>query len=292
MGELRADTDWRLALEGVDAVVHTAARVHLANDRTPNSLAYFRRVNVDATLNLAREAAAAGVRRFVFLSSIKVNGESTSLGFPFVADDPPNPSDAYALSKYEGERGLRELAQDTGLEVVIIRPVLVYGPGVRANFLSMMRWIDRGIPLPFGAIQNQRSLLALDNLVDMIKISLQHPSAANQTFLVSDGRDLSTPELLRLLGAALRKPARLVPIPEIVLFLAAAIARKSDVAQRLCRSLQADIGKTRTLLGWEPALPVEQGLRQTAQYFLDTKFDGSAQVKEPPPISEIRQGLQ
>lgn len=272
VGELSVNTDWRAALVGVHAVVHTAARSHVMNDRVTDPLAEFRRINVDATLSLARQAVTTGVRRLLFLSSIKVNGESTPEGRPFIADDPPNPTDAYALSKHEAEQGLRQIGKDTGLEIVIIRPVLVYGPGVAANFLSMMRWLDKGLPLPLGAIHNKRSLVALDNLIDMIKASLQHPAAANQTFLVSDGEDFSTPELLRLIGAAMGQPARLIPVPEFVLRWAATMAGKGDIAKRLCGSLQVDIGKTRKLLEWDPPLGAEKALSQTARYFLDTEF--------------------
>jgi nucleoside-diphosphate-sugar epimerase len=198
------------------------------------------------------------------VSSIKVNGEATLLGRPFSADDAPAPLDAYSLSKMEAEQGLRELAAQTGMEVVIIRPPLVYGPGVKANFAAMMRWLKCGVPLPLGAIHNQRSLVSLDNLVDLIVLCLTHPAAANQTFLVSDGEDVSTTQLLRRMGQALGCPARLVPVPVSVLKLAAAIVGKSDVAQRLCGSLQVDISKTHQLLGWTPPLSLDEGLRRAA----------------------------
>ena len=219
---------------------------------------------MQGTLNLARQAAAAGVRRFVFVSSIKVNGEVTQLGRPFTADDAPAPLDAYGVSKMEAEEGLRAIASQTGMEVVIVRPALVYGPGVKANFAAMMRWLRRGVPLPLGAIHNQRSLVALDNLVDLIVTCLTHPAAANQTFLVSDGEDVSTTELLRRMGQALSRPARLIPVPVSWLKLAAAMVVKPDVAQRLCASLQVDIEKTRRLLGWTPPLSLDEGLRRVA----------------------------
>ncbi|MCW2312600.1 UDP-glucose 4-epimerase family protein [Rhodoferax antarcticus] len=263
-GELEPSTDWTVALDGVSAVIHCAARVHVMSDTDAEPLEEFRRVNVEGTLNLARQAAAAGVRRFVFVSSIKVNGESTQLGSPFKADDAPAPLDAYGVSKMEAEQGLRELATQTGMEVVIIRPPLVYGPGVKANFAAMMRWLQRGVPLPLGAIHNQRSLVALGNLVDLIVLCLTHPAAANQTFLVSDGEDVSTSELLRRMGQALGRPARLVPLPASILKLAAAMVGKSDVAQRLCGSLQVDISKTRQLLGWTPPLSLDEGLLRAA----------------------------
>ncbi len=267
VGELSAQTDWFAALDDVQAVVHTAARVHVMQEATADPLTEFRRVNVQGTLNLARQAAASGVRRFVFVSSIKVNGESTKLGSRFTADDAPAPLDAYGVSKMEAEQGLRELSAQTGMEVVIVRPPLVYGPGVKANFATMMRWLQRGLPLPLGAIHNQRSLVALDNLVDLIVTCIDHPAAANQTFLVSDGEDVSTSELLRCMGHAMGKPARLLPVPASWLQLAATVVGKRDVAQRLCGSLQVDIERTRRLLGWTPPLTLDQGLKKAAEGF-------------------------
>ena len=264
-GELEPATDWSIALVGVSAVVHCAARVHVMADTAANPLEEFRRVNVQGTLNLARQAAAAGVRRFVFISSVKVNGEATQPGYPFKADDAAAPLDAYGISKMEAEQGLRELAAITEMEVVIIRPPLVYGPGVKANFAVMMRWLQRGLPLPLGAIHNQRSLVALDNLVDLIVTCLKHPAAASQTFLVSDGEDVSTTQLLRRMGQAMNRPARLIPVPVSLLKGAAALVGKQDMAQRLCGSLQVDIQKTRQLLAWCPPLTLDQGLKKAAQ---------------------------
>ena len=261
-GDLEPFTDWSHALEDVSAVVHCAARVHVMDDTATDPLTEFRRINVQGTLNLARQAAAAGVRRFIFISSIKVNGEATQLGAPFSADDISSPLDPYGVSKMEAEQGLREISTQTDMEVVIIRPPLVYGPGVKANFASMMRWLKRGIPLPLGAIHNQRSLVALDNLVDLIITCLTHPAAANQTFLVSDGEDVSTTELLRRMGEAMGRPARLIPVPASWLKLAAAMVGKQDVVQRLCGSLQVDIEKTRRLLGWSPPVSLDEGLRR------------------------------
>jgi len=264
VGELSAQTDWSGALAGVQVVVHTAARVHVMQEAAPDPLAEFRRVNVQGTLSLACQAAAAGVRRFVFVSSIKVNGEATPLGHPFTADDEPAPLDAYGVSKMEAEQGLRVISRQTGMEVVIIRPPLVYGPGVKANFAAMMRWLKRGVPLPLGAIHNQRSLVALDNLVDLLVTCITHPAAANQTFLVSDGEDVSTTELLRRMGQAMGKPARLLPVPATCLKVAAGLVGKGDVAQRLCGSLQVDISKTRKLLGWVLPVSLNEGLRRAA----------------------------
>ncbi|RJG09220.1 SDR family oxidoreductase [Pseudomonas cavernicola] len=262
-------TDWSTALQGAHVVIHSAARVHVMDDKSADPLAEFRKVNVEGTLNLARQAAQAGVRRFIFISSIKVNGESTPLNVPYIADAQPAPADPYGISKTEAEQGLRALAAETGMEVVIIRPTLVYGPGVKANFLSMMRWLHKGVPLPFGAIHNRRSLVALDNFVDLIVTCIDHPAAANQTFLVSDGEDLSTSELLRRMGAALGKPARLLPVPSWVLEAGAAMLGKKALSQRLCGSLQVDISKTRELLGWAPPVSIDAALRKTAKHFLD-----------------------
>ncbi|MBH3453582.1 SDR family oxidoreductase [Pseudomonas monteilii] len=254
--------------EQVDTVIHLASRVHVMHETAADPLAEFRRVNVEGTLSLARAAAQAGVRRFIFVSSVKVNGETTDGRLPFTADETPAPSDPYGISKREAEEGLRQLAAQTGLEVVIVRPVLVYGPGVKANFRSMMNWLSKGVPLPFGAIHNKRSLVALDNLVDLLVTCIDHPAAANQTFLASDGHDLSTTELLQRLGKALGKPARLLPVPAAWLKGAATLAGKGGLAQRLCGSLQVDSGKARTLLGWQPPLDVDQALRATALNFL------------------------
>jgi nucleoside-diphosphate-sugar epimerase len=267
-GELGASTDWATALEGVSAVVHCAARVHVMADVAANPLDEFRRVNVRGTLKLAQQAAAAGVQRFIFISSVKVNGEATTPGVPFFADDISAPIDPYGISKMEAEQGLREVAAQTGMEVVIVRPPLVYGPGVKANFRAMMRWLARGMPLPLGAIDNKRSLVALDNLIDLILTCLVHPAAANQTFLVSDGEDLSTTSLLKRMGVALGKPARLIPVPPTALKLGATLFGKPAIAQRLCGSLQVDISKTRHLLDWTPPLSVDEGLRQVAKEYL------------------------
>jgi UDP-glucose 4-epimerase len=265
---LQADTDWSEALDQVETVIHSAARVHVMNDTESDPLEAFRKVNVEGTLKLAREAANSGVRRFVFISSIKVNGEGTSINAPYTADAAPAPIDPYGVSKMEAERGLRDIAARSGMEVVIIRPTLVYGPGVKANFLNMMRWLDKGIPLPFGAIHNRRSLVALDNLVDLIVTCTRHPAAANQTFLVSDGEDLSTTQLLRRMAKALGKPARLLPVPSVLLEKSALVLGKRALSQRLCGSLQVDISKTRELLGWTPPVDVDKALLLTANYFL------------------------
>ena len=268
VGELGTGTDWRVALHGVDVVVHLAARVHVMRDTSADPLAEFRRINVEATLRLARQAVEAGVRRFVYISSIKVNGELTPAGRPFRADDHPAPADPYGFSKHEAETALRQLATDSALQLVVVRPTLVYGPGVRANFRSMMGLLRRGLPLPLGAIDNRRSLVGIDNLCDLIATCTQHPAAAGQTFLASDGEDVSTTELLRRLGAALGRPARLLPVPASLLRAALAALGKRDIGRRLCSSLQVDIAATRAVLGWSPPVPLDEGLRRAAQAFL------------------------
>lgn len=268
IGSLSSDTDWSEALKNVEQVVHLAARVHVMNDKCSDPLAEFRRVNVEGTVALARQAAVAGVRRFVFLSSVKVNGEFTKPGHPFTADAVPAPEDPYGVSKYEAEQLLRQIAAETGMEVVIIRPPLVYGPGVKANFESMRRWLARGVPLPLAAVtNNRRSLVALDNLVNLIVTCLNHPAAANQTFLVSDGEDLSTAELLKRMSAAMGKPARLFYLPPTLLKLGANVLNRPGIYQRLCGSLQLDIAKTRQLLGWTPPTSLDEGLRRAAEGF-------------------------
>lgn len=269
VGEINSLTDWKPYLSDVEVVIHTAARAHIINETAANPLEAFRRTNVSGTLNLAYQAAIAGVRRFIFLSSIGVNGKYTRFGQKITADDLPVPHDPYSLSKYEAEQGLRQLAAETGLEVVIIRPPLVYGAHAPGNFGRLIQVLSKRLPLPLGAIHNKRSLVALDNLVDLIITCLDHLAAANQTFLVSDGEDLSTTELLRRMGLALGRPARLIPMPASLLEAGAAFLGRREMAQRLCRSLQVDISKTRTLLGWNPPISVDEGLRRTARKFLD-----------------------
>ena len=271
VGDLTSFTQWRAALVGVHTVVHCAARVHVMHDTEADPLTAFRAVNVEGTMNLARQAAAAGVKRFVFISSVKVNGEFTPPGRAFTEADTSNPQDAYGLSKHEAEQGLRRLAVDTGMEVVIIRPPLVYGPGVKANFAALMRAVQRGWPLPLGAVRNQRSLVALSNLVDFIVTCITHPQAANQTFLVSDGHDLSTTELVRGMAQAAGVPARLLPVPVWALQAGATLLGKGDAVQRLCGNLQVDISKARSLLGWVPPVSLEDGLRQAVKGALHEK---------------------
>lgn len=252
----------KAVLNGYSVVIHVAARAHVMQDSVSDPIAEYRRVNTEITLNLAKAAVAAGVRRFIFISSIKVHGEETALGSPYRASDTLMPDDPYGLSKLEAEQGLMKLASETGLEVVIIRPPLVYGPGVKGNFASLIKLMRKGLPLPLGAIHNKRSLVGIDNLVDLIIRCIDHPAATNQVFLAGDGEDLSTTELLLALAEATGRPARLIPVPAGLLNLGAALLGKRAVAQRLLGSLQVDISNARELLGWEPPVSVKEGLRR------------------------------
>jgi nucleoside-diphosphate-sugar epimerase len=269
-GDFTQISSFKQHFSAVDAVVHCAARVHQVADTANDPLAAYRQVNTAATLALAQAAADAGVKRFVFLSSVKVNGEFTLPSRPF-ASHQAAPQDPYGISKWEAELGLREIAAKTGMEVVIIRPPLVYGPDVKANFLTMMRWLHRGIPLPLGAIANQRSLVALPNLVDFISLCLTHPKAANQTFMISDQQDVSTTELLRGLGQALKRPARLLPVPQGLLQTGLKMIGKGGMAQRLCGDLTVDATPATELLGWKPPVTVQQGLQLTVDHFLESQ---------------------
>lgn len=252
----------KAALGGYSVVIHTAARAHVMQDSVSDPIAEYRRVNTQMTLDLAKAAVAAGVRRFIFISSIKVHGEETALGSPCRASDTLMPDDPYGMSKLEAEQGLMKLAGETGLEVVIIRPPLVYGPGVKGNFARLIKLMGKGLPLPLGAIYNKRSLVGIDNLIDLIIRCIDHPAAANQVFLAGDGEDLSTTELLRGMAEAIGRPARLIPVPAALLSLGAALVGKRAFAQRLLGSLQVDISKARELLGWEPPVSVKEGLRR------------------------------
>jgi nucleoside-diphosphate-sugar epimerase len=254
-------TNWDAALQGVSTVIHCAARAHVLNERSPHPSLEYERVNVEATVNLATQAAAAGVQRLIFLSSIGVNGSETSAA-AFTAEDPPLPGSAYALSKHRAEVSLRNIARETGLEVVIIRPPLVYGPGAKGNLELLIKWIQSGIPLPLGAVYNRRSLVSIDNLVDLILVCVDHPAASNQTFLVADQETLSTTELLRQIALLLGRPARLVPMPTKLLRVAAKLLRRDDLAEKLLGSLEVDITKTREILSWSPPLSTAAGLRR------------------------------
>ena len=268
VGEVDSQTDWTAALAGVDCVIHCAARAHVMHETEANALAAYRAVNVVGTQRLAAQAATLGVRRFVFLSSIGVNGVFTHGARRFVHDDVPAPIENYAISKYEAEKVLWELSAKTGLEVVVIRPPLVYGPGVKGNMLRLLSMVASGMPLPLGAVHNQRSLVGLDNLVDLLVSCLGHPAAVGQVLLVSDGQDLSTPDLIRVLAQAMSKPSRLVPLPVLLLRAAGFMVGKDVEVDRLVGSLQVDIDHTCSLLGWKPPVCVDEGLQKTADWFL------------------------
>lgn len=263
-------TDWSSALMGVDVVIHSAGRVHIMSDSACNPLEEYRYQNVECTLHLANAAAAMGVKRFIFISTVKVFGEQSPPGDKFFADSVCAPLDPYGISKMEAEIGLQEIADTSNLDVVIIRLPLVYGPGVKANFLSMMKWLRREIPLPLGGVtKNRRSFVYLSNLVDLIMTCINHPAAANQVFLVSDDEDLSTTGLLERMALALGRPSKLIAVPAKLVVLGASLVGRADIAQRLCGSLQVDIKKTKALLGWLPPVSVDEGLRQTVAHFLN-----------------------
>lgn len=270
--EVDNNTDYTLALRGVGVLVHLAARVHVMNDAVSNPLEEYREVNTRGTVNLARQAASAGVKRFVFVSSIKVNGESSSQDKPFTSADLHAPEDDYGLSKSEAEQELFEIGKDTGMEIVVIRPTLVYGPGVKANFASLMKLVSKGVPLPFGCIKNnKRSLVSLDNLVDLIVTCIEHPKAANQVFLISDDHDVSTSEMVRHMAQALGKTPWQLPVPLWCYKLVGEMFNKSDVIDRLTGSLQVDISHTKETLGWAPPQSLQEGFKQTAEAFLQSK---------------------
>jgi len=271
-GNIDADSDYGPALADGDVVIHSAARAHIMDDKSADPLTAFREVNTIGTINLAKQAAKAGAKRFIFISSIKVNGEHTNRNKPFSADDKPSPEDPYGLSKAEAEEQLKKLSKETGMDVIIIRPPLVYGPGVKANFATMMRLASTGIPLPFGGIkENRRSLVSVYNLVDLIVNCISHPNAANQTFLVSDDEDLSTAEMLKELSVALGKSGKMFSFPVKIFEIAGRVTGKSDIVERLYGSLQVDISKTKELLDWEPSVSVKEGFALTAEHYLNNK---------------------
>lgn len=271
VSDLSPTTDWRHCLDDVETVIHCAARVHVMQEKENNPLQLFRQVNVVGTLHLAEQAAAAGVKQFIFLSSVKVNGEETVHGSAFTEDCEPQPIDPYGISKLEAEQALFELGRKTGMSITIIRPPLVYGPGVGANFLSMLQWVRRGIPLPLGSIRNQRSFVYIENLISLITCCIHNPRANNQVFLVSDGCDMSTTELLKKSAASFCVSSRLLPCPSWFLILIAKILGKKSVADRLCQSLQVDISKTNRILEWTPPYTVEQGLQVTTNYIIESQ---------------------
>lgn len=266
-GSIDEKTSWDHALQGVDVVIHLAARVHVMQEDSANPLAEFRRVNVAGTEHLARAAAASGVKRLVYVSSIKVNGEETTGGHRFTELDAPLPQDPYGISKWETEQALQRVARETGLEIVIVRPPLVYGAGVKGNFAQMLRVLGKGIPLPLGSVSNARSLLYIGNFVDALLKCAIHPAAVGKSYLLSDGEDISTPDLLRKLGAAMGRPARLLYIPVPLLKLAGRLLGKTGQVDRLLGSLQVDSGKICHELGWHPPYSVQHGLRETAEWY-------------------------
>ncbi|PWF48897.1 UDP-glucose 4-epimerase family protein [Massilia glaciei] len=267
VGDIGPATDWRAALAGCSVVVHLAARVHVMSDRDADPLRAYREVNLEGTMNLARQAVRAGVKRFVFVSSVKVNGEATAAA-PFSALDEPGPCDPYGQSKMEAERALLALARETGLEVVIVRPPLVYGPGVKANFLSLMRLVRRGLPLPLGSVRNRRSMVALDNLVDLLIVCCTHPRAAGGIFMVSDGNDVSVAELVGMIAKAMGRRPRLIPLPVALLDAGARMLGKGAVAERVLGSLQVDIASTQVTLEWTPVIGTQAAIDQTVSNFL------------------------
>jgi nucleoside-diphosphate-sugar epimerase len=268
VGDIGPDTDWSAALEGVDSIVHLAARTHVLRETGPDGLAAYRRINVGGTGQLARAAAARGVRRLVFLSSVKVNGERTEAR-PFTEDDAPRPEDAYGISKWEAEQALARAAPGTRLETVVLRPPLVYGPGVKGNFLRLLGLVARGVPLPLGRIDNRRSLIYLGNLVDAIVRGLDAPRAAGATYLAADGEDLSTPALVRALADALGVKPRLLAFPVLPLRLAATLAGRGAEFARLAGSLQVDSSRIRRELDWHPPHTLARGLERTARWYLE-----------------------
>ncbi|MDH5572601.1 MAG: SDR family oxidoreductase [Gammaproteobacteria bacterium] len=269
-GDFNKLTDWNGALIGVDTVIHLAARVHVMNETDADPLQRFREANVDTTLRLASEAANAGVQRFIYLSSVKVNGEHTDKT-PFSESDTPNPQDPYAQSKYEAEVGLSRLAKETGLEVVIIRPVLVYGPGVKGNFYRLIQLANKSLPLPFAKLHNRRSMIGLDNLVDLIILCISHPAAAGETFLASDGEDISTEKLVSLLREMLGRKPLLFTLPASFLKILHVIPRLRVLIDRLSGSLQVDNNKARHKLNWFPPKSLYDGINDSVQWYLKVK---------------------
>jgi len=266
VGDIGPDTDWRAALNDIDCVVHLAARTHVLDDRSSDPYAAYRHINLFGTTKLAEQAAAAGVRRLIFLSSIKVNGEATTAS-PYTENDTPQPEDAYGVSKYEAEEALKRIGTATGLETVVLRPPLVYGPGVKGNFLRLLRLIERRLPLPLASIHNRRSLVGVANLADAIIASVAPPIAAGKTYLVSDGEDVSTPELIVRLAHAMSMTPHLLPCPAAMLNLGASLFGKRAIAARLTGSLQVDSSRIRRELGWQPRYSLDQGLKSTWQWY-------------------------
>lgn len=266
VGSIGPDTDWNAALRGIDTVIHLAGRVHVMKDKTSDPLSAFRAVNTAGTERLARSAVDQGVKRFLFMSTIKVHGEESSV--PYTENDPPNPRDPYAVSKWEAEQMLSSISAETGMEIVIIRPPLVYGPEVRANFLRLLQWVDRGIPLPFAGIDNRRSFIYIGNLIDAVITCIQHPDAPNNTFLVSDKEDISTSELINHIASAMGRPARLFFLPQTVLIFLATLTGKREVFNRLCGSLSMSANTISETLSWRPPFSLKEGINHTVEWYM------------------------
>jgi len=268
IGNIDSHTEWETAVCGIDTIVHLAARVHMMDDITSDPITAFRNINVAGTKRLAQTAESKKVRRFVYVSSIKVNGEGRS--DPYTTEDYPSPVGPYAISKFEAEEELHRIAANTGFEVVILRPPLVYGPGVKANFLKLIRIVDRGIPLPLAMAKNHRSMIYLKNLVDAILLCIIHPEAAGKTFLLSDGKDVSIAELIQMISSALGRPSRLFPLPPELLRFLAKVTGRSNAVSRLLDSLIVDCSRIRTELDWTPPYSMKEGLEETANWYLQT----------------------
>ena len=266
-GDIGPGTDWEPVLEGVSAVVHLAGRVHVLRETVLDPQGEFYTANVDGTELLARAATSAGVQRFVYVSSIGVNGKSTN-GVPFTEGHAPSPHNSYAISKWEAEKALHRVAEETGLEVTILRPPLIYGRGVKANFLRLMRLVDRDLPMPLKSIDNRRSLIYVGNLADAIAACIDQPKAAGETFLVSDGEDVSTPELIRRIARSLGRSARLLPLPPSLVRVSAHLLKQSASVEPLLDSLEVDSGKIVNTLGWRPPYTMVKGLEETAKWFV------------------------
>ncbi len=267
VGAIDGRTDWSAALRGVEVVVHCAARAHVMQERVVDPAAAYREVNVEGTRRLAQQAALAGVRRLVVLSSVKAVGERSSPGRPLVVSDEPRPEDAYGTSKRDAEIVLAGVAASTGLETVIVRPALVYGPGAKGNFVRLLSLVARRVPLPLGAVHNARSLVSIGNLSDLLCLCVDSSAAAGKTFFASDGEDLSTTALIRRIGEVMGRPALLFSVPESMLHILGRWAGRSSEIERLIGTLQVDISPNRSLLGWAPPLSVDVGLRQTVEWF-------------------------
>lgn len=277
VSNINASTDWSAALNGVDVVIHCASRVHILHDHSSDSLAAYRDVNIDGTRQLALQAADLGVKRLVFLSSIKVNGEANDARAAFTSHSLPAPLDPYAISKFEAEQVLHEVSVQTGLEVVIVRPPLVYGPGVRANFLRLLRLVHCQIPLPLGAVRNQRSLIYVGNLVSFLVACALHSDAVGRCFLIADAKALSTPELLQQLALALKTKPCLLPIPTSLLTLLGLLSGKHNEFSRLTGSLVIEPGEAFQTLNWHPPFSTAEGLQITADWFLSSQEEAVVQ---------------